>query len=172
MSFPSGEKAAEYTDIFLDIESKTEMIASYSKFVLSNPQMTVDSSDFSTVWLSPPNPGYNETNQPANWSYLEQDLYPYNETIRKGLVIFELINSTVEQDDSLSQGFFAFPGRITLLDPESVQGLRSQRSDLYPPSRPWYTPAVNGSGPIWAGPYIEATTATMTMTSAMLQEIR
>jgi len=74
------EKADKYSRLFLHIESRTETIANYTRFVLENEELKIESINYSSVWLSPPYPGYNEVNE-ENWTFEEGDIHPYNESI-------------------------------------------------------------------------------------------
>ena len=160
------EKADEYSNLFLQIEGRTETIANYASFVLGTEELKVDSINYSSVWLSPPYPNYNEI-QGESWFFEEGDIHPYNESIRKGLVVLELIEQIVEEESAITQGYFSYQERITLLYPSATEVLLDIGHDLYPPVRPWYVKAETSDAPIWTAPYIEATEDTMTVTSAM-----
>ncbi len=164
--------AEEYSRLFLHLENRTRSLARHAAFILENPQMKVNISDYGPVWLSPPGEGYNNESG-SNWSFTEEDLHPYNHSIEKGLTILKQIGYTMDEymggdTRTLQRGYFAFPERITLLYPQVTEALLAAGSDLYPPGRVWFEAAVAENGPIWTQPYLEATEPdTMTITSAM-----
>jgi len=160
------EKADEYSNIFLQIESFTQTLANFAVFIMEDEGLKTHSIDYSSVWLSPPFENYNEKSD-ENWSFQENELHHYNETIQKGLIIVELIKFLVDENEAITLGYFAFPERITLLYPSVTGVLLDISSDLYPPARPWYEKALTSNGPIWTDPYVEATKATMTVTAAI-----
>jgi len=160
------EKADEYANLFLQIESFAQTIANFAVFVMEDEGLKTHSIDYSSVWFSPPFENYNEKND-ENWSFQENELYPYNDTIQKGLIILELIKFLVDENEAVTLGYFAFPERITLLYPSVTGVLLEISSDLYPPARPWYEKALTSNSPVWTDPYIEATKATMTVTATM-----